>query len=681
MFDTKLKFALNLNLALELETGDRVKHIQPSTSLLQSIDMALPTQANGSTAPVSPSIPARSVEKRRFSQDWFKLNKLRPQSLNPLAIDKASTLSEEPKPAEESSSDDIDTDRAERHAREMDAHLLLSVAGSNPNSPIAKDARRNATRRTQSTNNQSQRPVSSKQPVMGGNDMNESPEATTPARLSLADSQAPLVRSQPRKNKLLAFFSRSRSTLSRKKYVAASPVATGSVRKRRLSVTASGIQIVKPVRKLSPLTQKKRVSVSRHASVLEKVVREASQEVPLSKVGYVAGQLKDVNSKDVDSLKKALTNPKQAAHIIQHVREMNVDGKVPQQSDAPLVAGSKPRHEAEDKLREILGNDKENARAPRRRMTPLVTFKGRKLKDKEQQHVKEGSKSACRPMRAFCLDVTEREAEDRNARKSKLTQPGQDKNPPTKSTAKMSAASDSMSPINLLSGMGAPRALDAAGVLGALGDASGALIKSTEIDAGIQPPLDRIAVFIFWWGLEITLPQASMSYLSTAHSVSNTIIQVLSVMAVTSLPELSPVLAFIATTIETEYKAIQAVNQGDGVVLAATWILPVALVPRAWDYSTDPDAVPSTLSIPTSSADDQDEDDAEVQQQAVTSSTSVAKKSEVKRRSSKRSAPSSPPAPPPPRTRISSLPADSPQRKSEPSTPISGIDAELFAEV
>ena len=38
-----------------------------------------------------------------------------------------------------------------------------------------------------------------------------------------------------------------------------------------------------------------------------------------------------------------------------------------------------------------------------------------------------------------------------------------------------------------------------------------------------------------------------------------------------------------------EFSAIQSQNkEGQGVVLAATWLLPVALVPRPWDFPPPP---------------------------------------------------------------------------------------------
>ena len=133
------------------------------------------------------------------------------------------------------------------------------------------------------------------------------------------------------------------------------------------------------------------------------------------------------------------------------------------------------------------------------------------------------------------------------------------------------------------------------GAFDVLANVSGAAIRATQDMDSIHPPLDRMAIFVHWWGFEITLPKASMAYLGTAHSVSGAFLSFLQTMAVGGgVPELLPFIKYISTFMEVEYKAIQAQDQGHGVCIAGTWFMPLALVPRPWDYPLDgPAATPS----------------------------------------------------------------------------------------
>ncbi|CDS82446.1 uncharacterized protein SPSC_03265 [Sporisorium scitamineum] len=142
------------------------------------------------------------------------------------------------------------------------------------------------------------------------------------------------------------------------------------------------------------------------------------------------------------------------------------------------------------------------------------------------------------------------------------------------------------------------------GAFDVLADVSGAAIRATQDMDSIHPPLDRMAIFVHWWGFEITLPKASMAYLGTAHSVSGAFLSFLQTMAVSGgVPELLPFIKYISTFMEVEYKAIQAQDQGHGVCIAGTWFMPMALVPRPWDYPLDgPQPEKPNGGAPTSSA-------------------------------------------------------------------------------
>lgn len=131
-----------------------------------------------------------------------------------------------------------------------------------------------------------------------------------------------------------------------------------------------------------------------------------------------------------------------------------------------------------------------------------------------------------------------------------------------------------------------------AGMYDALASVSAAALEYSqggpEAMLDIKPPTDRMAVFIHWWGFELTLPPPSIKYLSTARSVSGAFMSFLQTMATTSgAPELLPFIRYISTFMDMEFSAIKSQDKGHGVVVAATWLMPLALVPRPWDYGVD----------------------------------------------------------------------------------------------
>ncbi|PWN45652.1 hypothetical protein IE81DRAFT_164531 [Ceraceosorus guamensis] len=152
-----------------------------------------------------------------------------------------------------------------------------------------------------------------------------------------------------------------------------------------------------------------------------------------------------------------------------------------------------------------------------------------------------------------------------------------------------------VSPVSLLLSPG-PTAINAAGRASGAFDALGAITAAAvRADAGgidamgqVRPPLDRCAIFVHWWGFEITMPPPTMNYLSTAHSISGAFLSFLQTMVISGgVPELLPFVKYISQFVEMEFSAIKSQNRGDGVIVAATFLMPFALVPRPWDYSTE----------------------------------------------------------------------------------------------
>ncbi|KAK0538286.1 hypothetical protein OC842_001349 [Tilletia horrida] len=160
------------------------------------------------------------------------------------------------------------------------------------------------------------------------------------------------------------------------------------------------------------------------------------------------------------------------------------------------------------------------------------------------------------------------------------------------------------------------------GAFDALADLSSAVVHASatgEGDGGsdvMQPgqgqgptmvvgfPTDRLSFVVHWWGYEILLPPLAMAHLSTAQSISSAFLSFLQTMAISaSLPEMLPFIKYISMWVELEFRAIReqdARGGGKGVVLAATWVMPMALVPRAWDLPVAPAPAPLPAAPPAS---------------------------------------------------------------------------------
>ncbi|KAI9068250.1 hypothetical protein FKP32DRAFT_1587835 [Trametes sanguinea] len=141
----------------------------------------------------------------------------------------------------------------------------------------------------------------------------------------------------------------------------------------------------------------------------------------------------------------------------------------------------------------------------------------------------------------------------------------------------------------------------------ALGYATGKAVLPSHV--GVYPPTDRMSVITYWWGLEVVMPEPSVKYLSNVPSVAHTVINFLTALAVANggVREILPFIRYISQYIDAEWHLIQQADQGQGVVCAATWIMPAALVPRAWDFPQPP--VPSAPA-PTNGASEASATDA-----------------------------------------------------------------------
>ncbi|KAF8079099.1 hypothetical protein FPV67DRAFT_95718 [Lyophyllum atratum] len=116
------------------------------------------------------------------------------------------------------------------------------------------------------------------------------------------------------------------------------------------------------------------------------------------------------------------------------------------------------------------------------------------------------------------------------------------------------------------------------------------------------PSTTKLSIFTTWWGYRLYLPPPVMAKLNSSQmratqraalittalqwflgKVPMVIVPPQLKPAVTVLRRLSPLLAYIGVFIAWSWSRISASDKGDGVVLTATWLLPVALIPMSWD--------------------------------------------------------------------------------------------------
>ncbi|GAA5926904.1 hypothetical protein JCM1841_000363 [Sporobolomyces salmonicolor] len=134
------------------------------------------------------------------------------------------------------------------------------------------------------------------------------------------------------------------------------------------------------------------------------------------------------------------------------------------------------------------------------------------------------------------------------------------------------------------------------GAFEVLADVSGALVRKSGSQERFEAPRDRVGVFLYWWGYELSLPPPALETLASLQSVQQTFFTFL--QAFVGAPELAPFVRYVSSYVDMEISAIRSQDKGYGVVLAATWLLPVALVPRPWDFPLQSRSLPTTPAAP-----------------------------------------------------------------------------------
>ncbi|KDQ15289.1 hypothetical protein BOTBODRAFT_31945 [Botryobasidium botryosum FD-172 SS1] len=230
------------------------------------------------------------------------------------------------------------------------------------------------------------------------------------------------------------------------------------------------------------------------------------------------------------------------------------------------------------------------------------------------------------PIHGVCLDCTDAEADSKHFSKLSSSSPSTD----NLTSGSISVASaDLLSLIPVLQGLnivsllsnpdlGFGQPVDSPGILAgavpdagtvsdgiqvmaqqllALGFATSATVHPDHV--GVYPPLDRISILTYWWGYECVMPEPTVQYLANVKSISTSLLNFLTAFALfnSGVREILPFIRYLAQFVDFQWNAVKLQDKGKGVVCAATWVMPAALVPRPWDFPDPPPKAKAVLGV------------------------------------------------------------------------------------
>ncbi|KAF9912842.1 hypothetical protein EC991_008708 [Linnemannia zychae] len=99
------------------------------------------------------------------------------------------------------------------------------------------------------------------------------------------------------------------------------------------------------------------------------------------------------------------------------------------------------------------------------------------------------------------------------------------------------------------------------------------------------PPTNMMSAFTYWWGYEIYVPHKCMDTIERVSNTSQMFFGFLigTVGTIPGLAALVPIAKIISAWVGYQWTVIKTQDTGRGVVISATWVLPVALASRPWD--------------------------------------------------------------------------------------------------
>ncbi|KIK70468.1 hypothetical protein GYMLUDRAFT_32491 [Collybiopsis luxurians FD-317 M1] len=117
------------------------------------------------------------------------------------------------------------------------------------------------------------------------------------------------------------------------------------------------------------------------------------------------------------------------------------------------------------------------------------------------------------------------------------------------------------------------------------------------------PSSTKLSLQVTWWGYRLYLPPPIIAQLSSAHIAAakrgamitaalKWLIDQIPLMvippqmraSVLMLKRVSPYLGYVGAFVAWSWGRVQSNDQGQGVVLTATWLLPIAILPAPWDF-------------------------------------------------------------------------------------------------
>ncbi|KAG0057423.1 hypothetical protein BGZ89_001866 [Linnemannia elongata] len=100
------------------------------------------------------------------------------------------------------------------------------------------------------------------------------------------------------------------------------------------------------------------------------------------------------------------------------------------------------------------------------------------------------------------------------------------------------------------------------------------------------PSTHTMSAYTYWWGYEIYVPHKCMDTIERVSNTSQIFFGFLSgtLSAVPGLAALVPIAKIISAWVGYQWAVIKTQDAGKGVVISATWVLPVALASRPWDH-------------------------------------------------------------------------------------------------
>ncbi|KAG7448089.1 uncharacterized protein BT62DRAFT_752856 [Guyanagaster necrorhizus] len=129
------------------------------------------------------------------------------------------------------------------------------------------------------------------------------------------------------------------------------------------------------------------------------------------------------------------------------------------------------------------------------------------------------------------------------------------------------------------------------------------------------PSTTKISVQVMWWGYRLYLPPPVLTILSQgqlettkrAATITAALTWLFTHIPISLLPppiqpallllqKVVPYLGYIGSFISWSWSTIKGYDIGYGVILSATWLLPVALLPGTWQEADFPKSMPTTPS-------------------------------------------------------------------------------------